>query len=436
MATAGDETRVLLIGAYGLIGAHIARDLVAHGFQVTGLGRNRAHALRVLPDLKWQFRDLRHMAGKSDWTDLIGGFDVIVNAAGVIGTSPKDNVKAVQEISISALAAAAAELDKDLVQISAAGVHETSTTSFFRTKAVADTAVREVPRHWIFRPGLVIAPNAYGGTALLRMLAATPYLQPIALPGSRIQTVSVTAVAQAVRHAIDGTFPPGIECDLVEDHPNGLPDVVALHRHWLGFSSGQPVTLPDWVLNAAAYLADALAHLGWRVPFRSTAITVLRDGVTGDPAPYRALTGVPLTSLPDTLTQFPASVEHRLAARLSLLFPFIIGGLAAFWILSGLIGLVRLPLAASVLTDRGWGAGIAGFSVIAWALVDISLGTMIMIRKHAQKAAMGMFAVSACYLAATTLFAPDLWADPLGPIVKIIPALLLSVVAVILLAER
>ncbi|WP_260023074.1 DoxX-like family protein [Ruegeria conchae] len=40
------------------------------------------------------------------------------------------------------------------------------------------------------------------------------------------------------------------------------------------------------------------------------------------------------------------------------------------------------------------------------------------------------------YLIAATLMAPELWLDPLGPLVKIAPALMLSLVARPMLESR
>jgi hypothetical protein len=47
-----------------------------------------------------------------------------------------------------------------------------------------------------------------------------------------------------------------------------------------------------------------------------------------------------------------------------------------------------------------------------------------------------MIAVAAAYLAGATLLRPDLWLDPLGPLVKIVPALLLAATARMILEER
>ena len=72
-----------------------------------------------------------------------------------------------------------------------------------------DKAVASSSLEWtILRPGLVIAPAAYGGTALLRALAAFPGFIPAVMARQPIQTVAVTDVTEAVSRAVAGSLPP------------------------------------------------------------------------------------------------------------------------------------------------------------------------------------------------------------------------------------
>ena len=120
--------------------------------------------------------------------------------------------------------------------------------------------MRESALDWvILRPGLVIGPDAYGGTALLRGLAAFPLVQPLALSDSPAQTEALADVARAACRAAEGKLPPGTEADLVTPEPQPLRAVVAGFRHWLGFAPARrEIALPGWVARPAALIADAL----------------------------------------------------------------------------------------------------------------------------------------------------------------------------------
>lgn len=47
-----------------------------------------------------------------------------------------------------------------------------------------------------------------------------------------------------------------------------------------------------------------------------------------------------------------------------------------------------------------------------------------------------MVALSLAYLASATVLAPGLWVDPLGPLVKVLPSIVLTLVALAILDER
>lgn len=423
--------RVLVLGAYGLIGSAVARRLLADRFAVTGLGRNTATAQKVLPGIEWVIQDLADLCDATAWIPVLSDIDMVVNCAGALQDGAADHLDTVHSDMVKALSQACRSGDVGLVQISAIGVHPDASTAFMRSKSRGDAAVRNADiRYWIFRPGLVLAPTAYGGTALLRMLAAVPLIQPLAHADAPVQTVCVTDVARIVSMALQGRVPPGAECDLVEDRPHTLRDILKTYRAWLGFTPARgEINLPRWILWLTAISADALGYLGWRSPLRRSAMTVLSEGVTGDPNGLKDLGIANLSGLNDTLSAAPATVEDRLFARMALLMPAIIGVLFCFWLASGLIGLWKVDTAARVLEDAGWPAAWAVASVVLWSGVDIVIAALVLIRKYAAVACLAMVGVSAIYLAAATITVPDLWADPLGPLIKIVPGMMLALVA-------
>ena len=183
-------------------------------------------------------------------------------------------------------------------------------------------------------------------------------------------------------------------------------------------------------------VADGLGRLGWRSPLRSTAIKVLADGVTGIPTNLSEFGMPPVRSLSQTLASMPARAEDRLFARMALVTPMIIATLIVFWLLSGIFGVLRVYEAARVLEDVGWPYALAVTSVVFWAIVDIGIAAGLAYRPYAKMACWCAIAVSLFYLAASTLFVPHLWLDPLGPLVKVLPSIALALVARIALATR
>ena len=159
-------------------------------------------------------------------------------------------------------------------------------------------------------------------------------------------------------------------------------------------------------------------------------------GVTGDGAAARRHLGVAPASLDGILNASPAGVQERWFARLYLMKPALIGGLAAFWFGSGVIGLVARDSAEAVLIAAGLSHDFSRAAVAGGSLVDLALGAAVLFRPWTRAALWGMIAVTAAYLAGATLFRPDLWLDPLGPLVKTLPAAVLALAALAVLDDR
>ncbi len=429
---------VLVIGAYGLIGQGITERLIAEGYQVTGLGRDLKTAKRVLPNIPWIKHDIRDLADAAAWQTVLGEFRTVVNCSGALQDGPNDDLEALHNHAISALAAACVAEDVALIQISAVGARADASTPFLASKGRGDAAIRAAGGKWhIFRPGLILASNAYGGTTMLRMLAAFPWVQPIAKPDAKIQTISRDDVAVVVAAAANGTIPYGFEADLVEEEAHSLREVVKQMRHRLGFNSARfEIVLPDFAVTAVSKLADLLSWFGWRSPLRSTAVKVLTEGVQGTPEDLSRFEVPSATSLSQTLSRTSVGAQDRLFARMALLVPVIFTCLSLFWVASGVIGIVKVSEASEVLQNVGWSKRLAVASVLFWAVIDIVIGIAFSLRKYAYAACWTAVGVSVFYLAASTLTVPSLWIDPLGPLVKVVPTIVLALVARAVLETR
>ncbi|WP_372781607.1 SDR family oxidoreductase [Phenylobacterium sp.] len=428
---------VLVLGGYGLIGSAIVERLAADGLEVIGLGRDTAMAERRWPIVAWRQADLSRLTTPQAWRPILKGVEVVVNAAGALQQGLSDDLTAVQDRSMKALYDAAKPAAvRRIVQISAVGATLDSPLRFFSTKARADAALcASGLEHVILRPALVISPGAYGGTALLRGLAAFPVVLPLVLSRSPVRTVWIGDVADAVAAAVAGRIDAGASVELAEAPTRSLAETVQLLRGWLGLPPAPVVALPDFVAGLTAIGADVLGWLGWRSPLRSTAMAVMKQGVLGGGGAEHYL-GHTLKTLPEMLAAMPAGAQERWFARLWLLKPLILGGLAAFWLASGMIGLAHHAEAAAVLTRRSVPEDLARLAVLTGALADVGLGAALLFRPLARWALRGMAVLSLLYVAGGSMLAPDLWLDPLGPLVKVLPALVLTFVALAILDER
>jgi uncharacterized protein YbjT (DUF2867 family) len=422
---------ILILGATGFIGSAVAQKLVSQGHDITGLGRSLASARRRFPQVRWIDCDLRNFREPADWLGLTDGIDAVVNCAGALQDTPRDDVAAVQDRAMQALyQSAAGRSGLRIVQISAARILAGSNTQFMDTKLKADTALAlSGLDHVIIRPALVIGRNAHGGSALLRALAAMPFALPLAYPDSLVETVSLDRLTGAVAQAIAGEIPNAADIDLIDSRCT-LRALAAANRNWLGLPPAPVIAIPGAVAAASSKLADAAGRLGWRSPLRSTAMVIAKSGIAAGGS--AALQGNPL---PPDMSNNPSAVQDLWFARLYALKPLIFLTLSLFWIISGMV-----PLADPGGAAARFGAVFTPSVTVAIALVtsiaDIMLGVAVLWRRYARTAMSGMLGLSLVYLIGGTIIEPSLWLDPLGPLVKVLPSILLTLTGLAILEER
>lgn len=425
--------KILVLGGSGFIGREICLKLLAENHDVTAIARNITEANNRMNNISWLSVDLATLNTREKWQPIIADMHVIINCAGALQDGSRDDVAAVQRDAMLALYCAATPAQL-IIQISAAISGKGAKLPFITTKKSADQALSDsgIP-YVILRPLLVVGRNAHGGTSLIRALAAFPKITPMIYADSPVQTIALSDLVDVVAASINGQIPPHSDITLAAPEIHTLRQVVAKHRTWLGLPSASIVCLPEFVSSITALIADFCGFLGWRSPLRSTAITIMAEGVTSDIIQAPQLPG--LLTLEQTLAANPAGIQDLWFARLYLLKPLIIVTLALFWITSGVVALLNFDEAASHFAkdlDQVNGTLVT----VGTSLADILLGCMILFRRFAVKAMLGMLLLSTLYLIGGTLLQPLLWADPLGPYVKVIPTLILTLVGLAIFNER
>jgi Predicted nucleoside-diphosphate-sugar epimerases len=429
--------RVLLLGANGFIGSSILLRLMSSGHAVTGLARHPNRAACKWPGAGWIKSDLSKMLYSDDWRSLVEDHDVIVNCAGVLQDGLSDDLAATQEQSMRALYERASSAgNKRIVQISASDNRRSGHLPFMATKRRADDALATSGVEcFILRPALVLGRNAHGGSALIRALASTPFAVPLLHADSSVQTVAVDDVADIVAMAVEGALPGGTDIELAAPERLTLGQLVQLHRQWLGLPSARVVQVPSWFGSMISRFADLAGRLGWRSPLRSTALAVMEHGVTTQFELPDLPAGLALRTAQQALGANPSGVQDLWFARLYLLKPVVIVSISAFWFLSGTVPLAD-PSRAAAHFEPFMTPSLALALTHATCAIDIALGLFILIRPFTKKALITMLVVAFSYLLGGTLLKPDLWLDPLGPLVKVLPFLSLCVLARAILDER
>jgi uncharacterized protein YbjT (DUF2867 family) len=427
----------LLLGASGLIGSAVAARLYREGIEVVGLARDRQAARRSAAVVRWIFLDLRRASNPQAWRVHLGGIDAVINAAGVLQDSGRDSTTDVHQRAPTALWRACEQVGvRRVIHFSAIGVDRGPLSRFSASKQEGDAALAASALEWvILRPSVVVGRTAYGGSALFRGLASLPVLARVPDAGS-LDIVQLDDVAETVVRLLRPSGPSRVVLELAGPERLGFEQVVQAYRHWLGHSPARIVAVPAWLMAAAYRLGDLVAWLGWRPPIRTNARRELVRGATGDPSEWVRLTGINPQPLSAALAANPAGVQERWFSNLYLLKPLLFGVFAMFWLATGLISLgPGYEVAEQWMQSAGAGP-LSGPGVIAGGLADIVVGLAILFRRTARVALIAAALLSLLYVVAGTLLLPELWRDPLGPMLKIWPILGLNLVCLAMLEDR
>ena len=184
-----------------------------------------------------------------------------------------------------------------VVQVSAIGVDRGAATAFARTKLAGDEALMARNLDWvILRPSVVVGRQAYGGSALFRGLAALPIMPRVAGAGP-LQVVQLDDLVRTVLFFLQPGAPSRIALEIVGPERLSLEEVLVAYRRWLGHGDARFVTRA--ALAGARRVSAGRSHR----PARLAAAAALHRAARADawrrrrPAPWTRLTGIEPRSL-------------------------------------------------------------------------------------------------------------------------------------------
>jgi NADH dehydrogenase len=198
--------RIAVFGASGFIGRYVVRDLARDGAVIAACARHASSAgfLRTMGDVgqispfSADLRDERALAA------VVGGCDAVVNLVGILYERGKQRFDIAHHRGAGQLAAIATAAGvKRFVQVSALSADPNSTSSYARSKAQGEAAVRAAfPGATILRPSLVFGPEDNFFNRFAAMTRISPVLPLIGGGATKFQPVYVGDVAAAVSAAL------------------------------------------------------------------------------------------------------------------------------------------------------------------------------------------------------------------------------------------
>jgi uncharacterized protein YbjT (DUF2867 family) len=410
--------RVLLTGASGFIGRAVAHALRQRGHDVVRALRRSSGQADVVQV------DFATVPRRDWWAQRLAGIDAVVNAVGILREQPGQGFRALHtEAPAELFHACAAAGVRTVVQVSALGADDAATSAYHLSKKAADDVLRALPlRGAIVQPSLVYGP---GGTsaALFNKLAMAPLLPFPAGGRMPVQPVHIDDVVQGIVRLVEEPPASVTTFAFAGPEPLRLRDYLRQLRQALGERGRQ------WIVPVPTGLFRAGAALAGKLPGSmldsETAAMLLAGNATASNGLPGLLQRPPLA--PFEFVADDAREPARRQAALDLWLPVLRVALASMWIWTAVVSFGLYPVQDSyaLLAQVGLHGALATFALYGAAVLDLVLGVLTLAApaRWRRWVWLAQLALIGGYTVLITLFLPEYWLHPYGPISKNLPIL-------------
>ncbi|MBI1363996.1 MAG: NAD(P)H-binding protein [Proteobacteria bacterium] len=411
--------RILMTGATGFIGSHIALALEQHGHNVVCCVRSPALAARLLPNMMHVPCDFTADTSPQSWLPRLADVDVVINVAGIITETGENTFQRIHTDTPCALFDACKQAGiKQVIQVSALGVAAGITTAYNVTKLAADDYLANsgIP-YTTLRPSWLYGRRSLS-FGVLCAFAALPLIPVTGKGDYLVQPIAIEDFAEGVAR-LAALPPQNRTIEVGGPEQLTIRNILGIFRLWLGLGEARYLRVPLLVVRLTAKVGD----LFLKGPVNSASFDMLtRHNITPEASFWRLTTVQPRT-LDNALHKYPATPAQALAARLFFALPLLNASLAFMWIASGLIPSVITP--HSVLLDYFAQSGITGRTadilLVTSLSADVLLGLGMFIKRTATPVYVLQIMLMLFYSVFLSISAPEWWMHPYGPLLKNIP---------------
>lgn len=256
--------KILLTGASGFIGRHLAAASIAAGHQIQPVSRR--HGI-----------DFSTLLTPQSWLPHLDGVEAVINCVGIIGETRRQRFDLLHRQAPSALFQACSRTGlRRVIQISALGADETAFSAYHLSKRAADKCLRNLDLDWfVLRPSLIYGPGGKS-TALFMRLAALPLIPVIGAGRQKLQPVYIGDVVEAVLKCLISA-PARLTLDLAGSETYTFAEWLQTLRRAQGLPPARLLRIPLPIAKAGM-----IAGACFNPVFRLENLRMLQKGYAAD----------------------------------------------------------------------------------------------------------------------------------------------------------
>lgn len=429
--------KVLVTGANGFIGSAVLETLLADGHEVVACGR-RGENLPSSERVVFKQVDARECLQTGDWLGLFDGVHGVINCLGILKGREADFDRLHYRAPLALARACRQKGIKRFVQLSALGHPDDG--AFIASKHRFDDALAaEGLESLVVRPSVVLSlRGSYGGTSMLRALAALPVVRVLPGDGAQcIQPILLEDLAQILVSGVTREQSSHRVVEAVGPEVMTLREYVSLMRAWLKYPR------PWFELRIPAGWVVFFGRLAERLspgPMGITLWRMLQRGNVARPDAHESLveaTGCQPRCVSEALTQAASFVQDRWHARLYFLAPLVWLSLVAIWLLSGVAGFAATAESyGPILNPMGVPSAQHGSVVLLASIWNLVLGAALLFRVWLRWVVRLMLVSVLIYTLSLSIYLPEAWLGLTGGLLKNLAILVLLPIFAILEERR
>lgn len=419
---------VLVLGATGFIGSHVANLLLKEGYDLVCGVRDIEQAKRLYPKSKFIQCDFEKDIDSAVWESRLQNIDVIINCIGIFYHPDKKIIWNIHYHTPKALYDAARTVNvKKIIHLSALNTELYSVAYAESKKATEDYLVSSDVNAIILKPSLVYGADASGGMKLFRQLASVPLFIFVAGKGDQqFQPIYIDDLIKAILQILKQPVGPNKILAAVSSSMVTLLDIIKGWRQWLGFANAYIIHVPTLFINLINYINDKIPYS----TVNSDASQMLSQNNTASREEYLAFEqeiGFKPTDFNEVLSSHPSTAQDRWFSSFTLLRPLFRLSLAAIWIISAVTSAFLYPHTQSfeLLSIVGIPSYLHSLVLYSACIINFLLGILLLFNYKAKLNYLIQLLVMLVYTLIITIKLPYLWLEPFGPVAKNLPLFVL-----------